>query len=850
MFSSRRAAWLLPIVCALAGSAFGQDTKTADAQKGSTNTPTRSDLVLRCRTKDGKAVAGAEVWFIVYGLDEDGEQPRAQRLGPYLSNKDGVVSCTPKDRRLQNVAVYARKRGKLVGLANRPAPWAKNDTGSGMSDKPGRPSLLTMWPSTSLRGKVQAPKGHDRREVTVELAILREPIPFASQTQHFSIYDFGRVALPPSLVTKIAADGSFTLTDVPQGSSVSLRFRGAKLGSEQMFIKSVGAKSFVRARLQKEGILTGTVLDPSGKPVAGQRIAAMCMDDSGMPYLPAAEAVTDDAGRYRLPQLPARRVELVITPRTAGSIYLSRLHTARSGRVVEANVRFRPGVRIRGAVYDDRGSPVEGVTLLGMRGLMPTGRGAVTGRDGGFALYASLGKVELYVRRVPKQYIQPEGVQRTLDVRNGKAPPRLRLVLKHKQKPKPGPFVVYCTSSDGKSVANAEVHFFQCEHAAKAWNGKAYRYRQLGPYRSDTDGIAKCRRLPKMRYGFLWVHARVAGKLAGVGQILLRKPTADAKPLQQANAAKPLRVVLLPVQKLRGQVDLPDGVAAKRVRVEMISMRVLDGMHKQGNFVFGSSFPRDDSWPGLDRAMTELMATELDKDGKFEFVDVPTKSVVYLRFRGEGLGEAQWSNHRERKLPDPNKDIAVAMEPEAEVAGRVLDPAGKPVAGAEIQGQLTGETPGISVLTRFRTRSGADGKYSFRGLPSCRLLITVKPGPATSAFHPTNVIAKSAQVLPIDLKLEKALRVGGIVVDTAGKPVAGAYVGATCEASNGQPFLHVKTNQEGRFELPLPSGAFDVYFSSLPRGFVYPEPQIVKKLKLKHGEAIDELRLVLSRAKR
>ena len=58
------------------------------------------------------------------------------------------------------------------------------------------------------------------------------------------------------------------------------------------------------------------------------------------------------------------------------------------------------------------------------------------------------------------------------------------------------------------------------------------------------------------------------------------------------------------------------------------------------------------------------------------------------------------------------------------------------------------------------------------------------------------------------------------------------------------------TGSSGRYRLHLPAGAANLYFNSLPNGFVYPEPQIVKRLEIESGQdAIENLDFSVIRAR-
>ena len=56
------------------------------------------------------------------------------------------------------------------------------------------------------------------------------------------------------------------------------------------------------------------------------------------------------------------------------------------------------------------------------------------------------------------------------------------------------------------------------------------------------------------------------------------------------------------------------------------------------------------------------------------------------------------------------------------------------------------------------------------------------------------------------------------------------------------------TDADGRYDLRLPAGTARLYFNSLPDGFAYPRPQIVKRLDVQPGQAaIENLNFTLQR---
>ena len=85
--------------------------------------------------------------------------------------------------------------------------------------------------------------------------------------------------------------------------------------------------------------------------------------------------------------------------------------------------------------------------------------------------------------------------------------------------------------------------------------------------------------------------------------------------------------------------------------------------------------------------------------------------------------------------------------------------------------------------------------------------------------------------------MQAGTRVSGRVFDTEGKPVQAASFSAIADSKDGPGLSHDSTDGNGRYQFRLPSGSAQLYFDALPDGFAYPDPQIVKRLDIKPGQA-------------
>jgi hypothetical protein len=78
--------------------------------------------------------------------------------------------------------------------------------------------------------------------------------------------------------------------------------------------------------------------------------------------------------------------------------------------------------------------------------------------------------------------------------------------------------------------------------------------------------------------------------------------------------------------------------------------------------------------------------------------------------------------------------------------------------------------------------------------------------------------------------------VSGRIFDQEGKPVQAVGVAAVTGSRGGPGLGQDSTDGNGRYQFRLPAGSACLYFSGLPDGFAYPDPQIVKRLEIKSGQ--------------
>ena len=110
------------------------------------------------------------------------------------------------------------------------------------------------------------------------------------------------------------------------------------------------------------------------------------------------------------------------------------------------------------------------------------------------------------------------------------------------------------------------------------------------------------------------------------------------------------------------------------------------------------------------------------------------------------------------------RDVAIVVERLGSISGRVVR-GGKPVHGADVS------TAGVHAKTDF------DGTFTLRGLRSGEHRVYAQSDRAGAFTRgPTVILANREQRTGVELELELAASVSGVVVDQNDRPVAGAFV--------------------------------------------------------------------------
>ena len=125
------------------------------------------------------------------------------------------------------------------------------------------------------------------------------------------------------------------------------------------------------------------------------------------------------------------------------------------------------------------------------------------------------------------------------------------------------------------------------------------------------------------------------------------------------------------------------------------------------------------------------------------------------------------------------EDVAVSLRPAAPLYGFVTDSADRPVAGADISAQppATESITDIFAIRPQRAVSAEDGSFRMAGIVYNKpYRLTIQAGGFASFAIDLPPYEPGATVAPLRIRLPEGLRVRGRVVDTDGRPVAGAEV--------------------------------------------------------------------------
>lgn len=391
---------------------------------------------------------------------------------------------------------------------------------------------------------------------------------------------------------------------------------------------------------------------------------------------------------------------------------------------------------------------------------------------------------------------------------------------------RPG-ITIRCIDADQAPVAGAIVHVYQRQPDP---DGNSF-YREFGPYETDAKGQANCP--TALTYGGSrfdrFVHAYVPGALVGCTRTLA---------IDDVDAATDVEVALSASRTVAGRITSPDGAPVPTAVVRVWSFHGPEGMH--------TSLPRNPTFPGIDSALSDLYEARLDNDGRFELHGLPEGGRIHLTADSPGLAQAQWSNLGVPPGPIPDL-LELEMQAEALVRGTVVDRNGAPLGNAVVKLRVSHASYGVYIHDWKETRTDARGRFQLDALPESEVEVLAEAERLT--MQPAGLSIRSGRATETTLTLTPAVTVRGrVVVADTGEPVVGAGVSAIAANLQQTPLGHDRSAADGSFQLHVPSGQIQIYFSRVPAGFAQPKPQIVEQLDL-DGSSPEPLTLRLERTR-
>lgn len=215
---------------------------------------------------------------------------------------------------------------------------------------------------------------------------------------------------------------------------------------------------------------------------------------------------------------------------------------------------------------------------------------------------------------------------------------------------------------------------------------------------------------------------------------------------------------------------------------------------------------------------TPLATTTTAADGTFALTvpETPGRETVFrVRFAAPGAVAAEHLGVREAAESEELGEITL-RKAEA-LAGRVVGPAARPIAGARValspQGRFSADG-GLLPPVPLETTTGPDGTFRFEhAAPEGNQLVV-----AAAGFAPVCVPGTRAGALRRPIVLAAGASLTGRVEKPGGRPAAGALVRSE---SVGLETRWVETGEDGAFRLSdLPLRAGTVVADAGPEGFV------------------------------
>jgi RNA polymerase sigma factor (sigma-70 family) len=619
----------------------------------------------------------------------------------------------------------------LVALADgHGAAWARLTPRNQTS-----PVTIALPAESKLRGRVTGPGGRPIAGAAVrvsEIALLSarvrdsgtseerldlnwSSVPIESTTDEEGRYEISHLPPERRISVVVTAEGHrqeyflAATTDRPVPDLEDTTYHSGRTIVANVPVRT-GAID-VELRPTDHRLLGRLVAEGSGDPVVGAMV------------LNGWERVgkTDADGRFTIEELSAGTIELHAKAEDEAWAPLDvALEIPAGEKVVERTFHLPHGVAVSGRVTDGAGGPVAGARLRYEHAAdaegVPTlfGLEATTDAQGGFRLAVPAGRGSIVLVGVPAGYPALQGraigsppaagFSKPVEGRSGDVVEGLTFVLD-----RGGRTTVRAVDPDGRPIEGAEVRRYGLVP------------QDAPPNRTDAEGRAEVAGLlPEATYTVDIVHpARKLGRRLEVG------------PDEVAAADRPIEVALEKLGSVEGRV-LDEG-----------------GEPLGGPVLWLRSNVKAPEQLGVPLES----ANKVGDDGSFRFDGLVPGGSYYVDVAVEGHAGA----YSEEVVVEPGavKRLTPFRLPAAdrELKGVVVDPRGKPVAGATVGLDQSGRTQ-LNPSGRWFMDTDAEGRFHLTNLPRGPLKLMAYRSPAEAGKAIANLVRVEVPAGQAEVRVE------------------------------------------------------------------------------------------------